>query len=128
MCREKMIEKDMQKLIHWLLSDDVSIAYLTHLLLLNSSPEILAPLQARIEKEGFGARFLSNRQKNGHWGNWFHQPKWTCTHYTLADLKVIGMPAYSKDSREMIFRAFEECIIESCGINFAKTKVHCDAL
>lgn len=116
----------MKKEIEWLLEGDVSLQYLTHSLLLESPPELLEPLQVRIEKEGYGARLLSCRNQNGHWGYWFYQPKWTCTHYTLAELKNIGMPRDSKDCREMVFRAFDECMIENGGINFAKTKVHVD--
>ncbi len=112
--------------IKWLLESDVSLKYFTHSLLLGSGPNVLQPLQARIETEGYGAKFLSHRNKNGHWGRWFYQPKWTCTHYVLTDLKSIGMPGYSKDCREMVFRAFDECMLENGGINFAKTMVQSD--
>ncbi len=117
---------ELEKTITWLLEGDISIQYLTHRLLLESNPEHLARLQARIENEGYGARFLSCRNENGHWGHWFYQPKWTCTHYTLTDLKSIGMPPSSEDCREMVLRAFDECMLENGGINFAKTIVQSD--
>lgn len=116
----------MGPVIRWLLEGDISLQYLTHSLLLGSDLDILEPLQARIETEGYGARFLSCRGENGHWGRWFYQPKWTCTHYTLADLKNIGMPCYSHDCREMVKRAFDECMLASGGINFSKTMLQSD--
>jgi len=116
----------LEPTIAWLLEGDVSIQYLTHRFLLESSPEIYEPLQARIRTEGYGARFLASRNENGHWGRWFYQPKWTCTHYTLADLKVIGMPPGTDAPREMVRRAFDECMLENGGINFAKTMVQSD--
>lgn len=112
--------------IKWLLTGDVSLQYLTQSLLLEGNSDFIESLQARIETEGYGAKFLCCRNQDGHWGRWFYQPKWTCTHYTLADLKNIGMPNYSKDCREMVFRAFDECILETGGINFAKTMVQSD--
>jgi hypothetical protein len=117
----------MDQILRWLLSGDIAIQYLTHKHLLHSGPEILAPLQARIATEGYGARYLAARSENGHWGHWFYQPKWTSTHYTLLDLKEIGMPPDTPAPREMVVRAFNECMLENGGINFSKTMVQSDA-
>ncbi|WP_323789592.1 hypothetical protein [Psychroserpens sp.] len=68
----------------WLLEGDVSIQYQVHRDLQFTNRE---DLQQRIEKEGFGAQFLSKRKPEGHWGKAFYQPKWTSTHYTLMDLR-----------------------------------------
>jgi hypothetical protein len=116
----------LDKHIKWLLEGDVSLQYLTHSLLLKTGPDILKTLQAKIEKEGYGAKFLSCRKKSGHWGLWFYQPKWTCAHYTLTDLKNIGMPPGSKDCREMVLRTFDECMLKNGGLNLAKTKLPSD--
>jgi len=110
----------------WLLDGDVSLQYLTHLYLLDSPPDTIQPLQARVEKEGYGFKFLSARNDSGHWGLWFYQPKWTCTHYTLMDMKEIGMPQDVKACREMVVRAFDECMLDNGGINFAKSMVQSD--
>jgi len=56
-------------------------------------------LRHRIATEGWGAQFLSYRNKDGHWGRGFYQPKWTSTHYTVLDLKNLGI---SPDTREII--------------------------
>ena len=116
----------MDDVIRWLLEGDVSLQYLTHRYLLGSGADTLAALQRRIETEGFGVRLLACRGENGHWGRWFYQPKWTSTHYTLTDLKDLGMPQSCAPCREMVTRAFDECMLESGGINFSKTMVQSD--
>lgn len=76
------------KLISWLLAGDVSIQYQVQRDLLgHDRPR----LKAKIDREGWGAAFLSHRQPNGHWGQKFYQPKWTSSHYTLLDLKNLGI-------------------------------------
>ena len=72
------------ELIKWLLEGDVSIQYQVHRDLLATERR---DLQVRIEKEGWGAKFLGKRKDDGHWGIKFYQPKWTSTHYTLLDLR-----------------------------------------
>lgn len=72
------------QIIDWLLEGDPSIQYLTHRDLLGSENR---SLQRRISSEGWGARLLSYRERNGHWGRGFYQPKWISSHYTLLDLK-----------------------------------------
>jgi hypothetical protein len=76
------------ELIRWLLDGDISIRYQTYRdLLMEDRPD----LQHRIAGEGWGCRFLSLQNANGHWGRKFYQPKWTSTHYTLLDLKNLGI-------------------------------------
>jgi len=87
------------RLIKWLLSGDVSIQYQVHRDLLNSDKK---QLRKRISKEGWGARFLNNRNNNGYWGRGFYQPKWTSTHYTILDLKNLGIPQNNKDIKQSI--------------------------
>ncbi len=74
--------------LNWLLQGEVSIQYQTYRDLLNTErPD----LRARIATEGWGARFLAQRQANGHWGKAFYNPKWISTHYTLLDLCNLGI-------------------------------------
>ena len=64
-----MLENDP---IKWLLDGDVSIQYQVHRDLLDSEkPE----LRHRIAREGWGAQFLFYRNKFGHWGRGFYQPR-----------------------------------------------------
>ncbi|MFC1744598.1 hypothetical protein ACFL35_11460 [Candidatus Riflebacteria bacterium] len=82
------------EIIKWLLKGDISIQYQVHRDLLNFQKK---HMQKRIEKEGFGARLLSCRKKEGHWGRGFYQPKWTSTHYTLLDLKNLEIDPNNKE-------------------------------
>jgi hypothetical protein len=86
-------------LISWMLEGDISIQYQVHRDLLgNDRPD----LQARIAKEGWGAKFLSLRKPEGHWGDRFYQPKWISTHYTLLDLKNLAISPDEPRIRESI--------------------------
>jgi hypothetical protein len=86
-------------LIDWLLEGDVSIQYQVHRDLLGSER---TDLRERIANEGWGARFLGFRKKQGHWGQRFYQPKWISTHYTLLDLKHLAIAPDHPDIRQSI--------------------------
>ncbi len=110
----------MQQVIAWLLEGDVSIQYMTHRDLLGSDVKMLSQLQNRIASEGFGERFLSCRNDNGHWGLYYYQPKWTSTHYTLLDLKNLCAPDTLKPCKDMVIRMFDDCLNEDGGLNLSK--------
>ena len=98
----------------WLLEGDVSIQYQAHRDLLGvDRPR----LQQRIEREGWGAKFLSCRNADGHWGRKFYQPKWTSTHYTLLDLKNLAISPRNKLIRETLALVFENEKGADGGIN-----------
>ena len=76
------------EVLAWLLAGDAAMVYVaTRDLLERDDPE----LQARIATEGTGAAILAARGTNGHWGRGFYQPKWTSSHYTLLQLREIGL-------------------------------------
>ncbi len=77
-----------KQIMRWLLEGDVSIQYQVHRDLLKIER---SDLQQRIENSGWGAKFISFRNDNGHWGEAFYQPKWISTHYSLLDLKNLGI-------------------------------------
>jgi hypothetical protein len=90
---------EFEETINWLLNGDVSIQYQVHRDLLQTDrPD----LRMRISKEGWGSRFLAQRNADGHWGKKFYQPKWTSTHYTLLDLKCLQIDPMLKEIRESI--------------------------
>lgn len=77
------------EIITWLLAGDVSVRYQVW----RDLSGIEKPrLRQSIRNEGWGAKLLTRRNKNGHWGRSFYFPKWICTHYTLLDLKNLGIP------------------------------------
>ena len=76
--------------MEWLLDGDVAVAHrATRDLLHHDDPG----LRARIATEGVGAALLAARRPDGHWGRGFYQPKWTSTHYTLLELRNLGLSA-----------------------------------
>jgi hypothetical protein len=77
-----------KQIIDWLLRGDVSIQCQVYRDLLGNDRK---DIQDRIAGEGWGKRFLSRRNPDGHWGIRFYQPKWTSTHYTLLDLRYLNL-------------------------------------
>jgi len=107
-----------ENLIEWLLDGDISIQYQVHRDLLNiEKPE----LKERIPFEGWGARFLSFRHKNGYWGRGFYQPKWTSSHYSLLDIRNLCFPNNHKDIRFSVNKILKENKAPDGGINPAKS-------
>jgi hypothetical protein len=88
-----------KELIKWLLKGDVSIQYQVYRDLLSTDRE---DLRNKIEREGWGARFLSKRKADGHWGIRFYQPKWISSHYTLLDLRNLCISPDNTMIRESI--------------------------
>ncbi len=79
----------MDAIVEWLHEGDVSIQYLTRKYLLGEKEEALIRLRKRITTEGWGKSFLDARNSTGHWGKDFYQLRWTCSHYTLLDLRYL---------------------------------------
>lgn len=102
------------EIIRWLLEGDVAIQYQVHRDLLGSKQDLM---RQRIEKEGWGAGFLAQRQKDGHWGRKFYQPKWTSTHYTLLDLRHLGISSEQPEIRESVGMVMREEKGPDGGIN-----------
>ncbi|WP_448808650.1 hypothetical protein [Agromyces bauzanensis] len=83
--------------LEWLLAGDVAVAYQACRDLLGDDD---AALRRRIAEEGDGAALLAARGASGHWGRGFYQPKWTSSHYTLLELKNLGLPPETEAARE----------------------------
>lgn len=110
-----MIDKEI---LDWLLAGDVSIQYQVNRDLLKiNRPD----LRARISKEGWGAKFLSARKNNGHWGLKFYQPKWISTHYTLLDIKHLGIATDTPGMKDLILKIIAENTKPDGGISPAGT-------
>jgi hypothetical protein len=107
-----------RSVLNWLLSGDVSIQYQVRRDLLGKDDP---GLQARIAKEGWGARFLACRNQDGSWGQRFYQPKWTSSHYTLLDLRMLELSPDNALARESIHKIATEEKIGDGGIGPART-------
>ena len=105
---------DKDKIFQWLLKGDVSIQYQVHRDLLGTEKK---SLRNRIAKEGWGKAFLDRRRENGHWGRGFYQVKWISTHYTLLDLKHLGISPMNKECRQTIAMLLRENKSPDGGLN-----------
>lgn len=107
---DEAVERD---LVAWLLEGDVSIQYQVHRDLLETErPD----LRDRIATEGWGARFLRFRKKEGHWGRRFYQPKWISTHYTVLDLKNLAISPDHAAVRQSILQVIRTLKAPDGGI------------
>jgi hypothetical protein len=110
----KKIDTSVNNLIKWLLRGDVAIQYQVYRDLLG----LMRPdLRKRITTEGWGARYLSKRRTDGHWGRGFYQPKWTSTHYTLLDLRNLNVDPAHPSIQETINIIIEKEKGNDGGIN-----------
>ena len=111
-------------IIEWLLASDVSIQYQVHRDLLDQDrPD----LRERIATEGWGPRFIRYRNPNGHWGKAYYQPKWISSHYTILDLRNLGIPPEQPVIRETLLEVLENLKGEDGGINTSPTIKQSDA-
>lgn len=105
-------------MIEWLLEGDVSIQYQTQRDLLNIDQ---TELRKRIAEEGWGAKFLSYRNPKGYWGRDFYQPKWISTHYTVLDLKNLGISPKTEVIKKAINLILQTRKSLDGGVNPSKT-------
>src|SRR5829696_5563082 len=96
-CHDETV--DTSGVLDWLLAGDVAVAYVATRDLLGRDD---LDLQSRIATEGMGAAILAARRPDGHWGRGFYQPKWTSSHYTLVQLREIGLSPTNPLARETV--------------------------
>jgi len=113
-----------QQIIDWLLEGDVSIQYQVWRDLFGSDKK---NLQIRIANEGWGAKILSKRNSDGHWGDRFYQPKWISTHYTLLDLRNLNLPSNNEIVQQTIELVLQNNLADDGGIQLGpSTSQHSD--
>lgn len=104
--------------LDWLLAGDVAVRYQVHRDLLGRDDD---ELRRRIALEGDGAALLAARGANGHWGRGFYQPKWTSSHYTLLELRNLGLPPQTPGPRETSALILAEEKGRDGGLNPSRT-------
>jgi hypothetical protein len=112
------------EVLAWLLSGDVSVQFRTTQDLLHRYD---AELQARIAEEGHGAALLAARSADGHWGRGFYQPKWTSSHYTLLELKNLGLSSRNPSASDTVELILGTEKGRDGGLNPSKTVRQSDA-
>lgn len=114
------------KILNWLLSGDPSVAYQTLRDLVESSPADVKWERDRIDKEGWGAMFLAKANPSGGWSRGYYMPKWISTHYTLLDLKHLGINTDIPVIQKSIDLMFRLPIGKDGGYNIARTVPYSD--
>jgi len=79
----------MDEVIGWLLEGDSAVRHQTLSDLLDTDR---AENRSAVGSDGDAAVLLAARGPDGHWGRGFYQPKWTCSHYTLLELRELELP------------------------------------
>lgn len=113
----------MKSFTNWLEEQDISIQYLYSQLILEKDDR---EKQEQISSEGYGSILLSKQNPDGHWGKYYYQPKWTSTHYTLLQLKELGISRDNPTCQKMVTQMFLECQLENGGLNLAKSNLPSD--
>jgi len=81
--------------LKWLLEGDPAIRYQTLRDLTDASKEEIENECKKIERKGWGLSYLEKANSSGGWALQYYQPKWISTHYTLLELKNLGIvPGY----------------------------------
>lgn len=109
-----MATDEVDEVVDWLLQGDVAVAYLTMRDLLHRDEP---SLQRRIATEGVGAALLAARRPDGHWGRGFYQPKWTSSHYTLVELRNLGLGSDNPAAREAVGLILAANKVRDGGVN-----------
>jgi hypothetical protein len=119
--------EEKNKIIDWLVNgSDPAILYQVSRDLLKRPVTVTRIYQQQISEYGWGKELLKQRHNDGHWGNGFYNPKWTCTHYVLYELVQLGIDSGNRDCRD------SASMILSCpggkdgGINYARTVEYSD--
>ena len=85
--------------LEWLLEGDAAVRFQTTRDLLHRDA---AALQPTVATQGDGATILAARGEGGHWGRGFYQPKWTSSHYSLLELRNLGLEAAHPAARATV--------------------------
>ncbi|MCC6269762.1 MAG: hypothetical protein IT190_00625, partial [Microbacteriaceae bacterium] len=74
--------------MQWLLAGDTAVQFqVWRDIMGDDRPE----LEQHVALDGDAAAILSAQRSDGHWGRGFYQPKWTCSHYSLMELRDLGV-------------------------------------
>lgn len=81
------------EVLSWLLGGDAAVQFQTYRDLLGIER---VDLQRQVAFEGDAAEILAAHSQ-ARWGTGFYQPKWTCPHYSLLELRDLGLARDNPD-------------------------------
>lgn len=74
--------------LEWLLQGDTAVQFqVWRDVVRRPRPE----LEEQVALDGDAALILAAQRPDGHWGRGFYQPKWTSSHYSLLELRDLGV-------------------------------------
>lgn len=107
------VSVDEREVLEWLLRGDAAVQFQTHRDLLGTDrPQ----LQQRIPDEGDAAAILAAHEDPG-WGRGFYQPKWTCRHYALLELRDLAVPRDQPVCVREVTLALQQYLAPDGGFN-----------
>lgn len=110
------------EIINWLLEGDPAVRWQVQRDLLDEPTNVYEAQQARVAEEGWGADYLARQDEDGLWGGGLYGPKWISTHYTLMNLRRLGLspdnPQAIKGARILLDNGF----LPDHGIRYVSNK------
>ena len=103
----------LDAVVAWLLDGDIAVQHQARRDLLDDDrPDLLS----RVATQGRAGEILAARTHGG-WGRGFYQPKWTCTHYSLLELRDLGVAPDHPPCTRAVSTALDENLCDDGGIN-----------
>ena len=105
------------RVFSWLLEGDPAVRWQAFRDLAGLSGPKVAKEQARVAREGWGARLLERQGPNGQWTG-LYTPKWTSSTYTLLLLRALGVPSGNRAAKTGATILLDAGLHPDNGINF----------
>ncbi len=116
---------DSPEIMAWLMQDDPAIRWQVQRDLLGEPEENFGVERARVALEGWGKRLLALQNPTGLWehskANGLYSPKWTSTHYTLLELRHLGLPPGNPQALRACALFWQNGLERDGGINLFKS-------
>ena len=101
----------------WLLRGDPSIRWQAQRDLLGRPRREWVAEQARVAREGWGARLLAQQDDSGRWTPRFYGAKWISTTYSMVLLRQLGLPHRDRRAARACRLILEEGLWHDGGVN-----------
>jgi hypothetical protein len=114
-------ESGIDPVANWLLAGDPSIRWQVLRDLLDRPAWQWQAEQARVAREGWGARLLAQQDDSGRWTPRLYGKKWISTTYSMVLLRQLGLPHEHPCAARACRLFLDEGLWEDGGINVAAT-------
>ena len=101
----------------WLLKGDPAIRWQVFRDLLRRPRQEWRAEQARVAREGWGARLLAHQDGTGRWTRRLYGRKWISTTYSMVLLRQLGLPSDDPRAATSCWLFLDEALWHDGGIN-----------